>query len=397
MRRAIAVFDADSSSIRFALFEAGGSDAPLFRGVLEQIGIAPRLRVARPGGEILTEEQWASDGFDHKVATREVLSVALDLARQTPVVAVGHRVAHGGLTYSAPVQIDRQVLAALAALNAFAPQRQPHNLAPIQAILETAPYMLQVACFDTAFHCDQPPVAQSYALPRRFSEAGVRRYGFDGLAYEYVAARLAEIAPAAAAGRIVIARLGNSASLCAVRAGRSVAATTGFTAFDGLMMGTRCGALDPGVLIHLMDAYGLGPRELETVINRQSGLLGVSGLSSDMGELRASGRPAAAEAIDLFVYRIVREVGSMAAALGGLDGLVFTGGLGESDAETRAAVAKGCRWLGLELDPTRNALGAGTISPLDAPIACWVIPTDEERMVAHHTKAVLNGAAPLSA
>jgi acetate kinase len=236
-----------------------------------------------------------------------------------------------------------------------------------------------------------------FALPREYTEAGVRRYGFHGLSYEYVSQRLREIAPRLAAGRVVIAHLGNGASLCALKDGVSVATTMGFTAVDGLVMGTRCGAIDPGVLIYLMDAYGMDARALEDLVYKRSGLLGVSGLSSDMRALRASSGASAIEAISLFVYRIVREIGSLAAALGGLDGLVFTGGIGEHDAEIRADVSAGCRWLGLDLDPSRNAVGEGRISIDASPLEAWVIGTDEERMMVRHTAAVLGLPCALTA
>jgi acetate kinase len=307
----------------------------------------------------------------------------------TPVAAVGHRVVHGGTKYAAPVRVDPGVIAELRALVPLAPLHQPHNLAPIEAIAEGAPSIPQVACFDTAFHRAQPALAQMFALPRRLTEAGVRRYGFHGLSYEYVAGRLGELAPELAGGRVVVAHLGNGASLCALKAGRSVATTMGFTAVDGLMMGTRCGALDPGVMLYLMDAEGLDARALEDLVYRKSGLLGVSGVSSDMRELRASEAPAAAEAIALFVYRAVREIGSLAAALGGIDAIVFTGGIGENDAAARAEILDGCRWLGVVLDAQRNATGAGRISADGSSVAAWVIATDEERMIAHHTRAAL--------
>jgi acetate kinase len=290
------------------------------------------------------------------------------------------------------------VLAALRELIPLAPLHQPHNLGPIEAILEAAPQVPQVACFDTAFHHGQPGLAQMFALPRRFTDAGVRRYGFHGLSYEYVASHLAKVAPKLAAGRVIVAHLGNGASLCAMHAGRSIATTMGFTAVDGLVMGTRCGALDPGVMIHLIDAYGMDARALEDRVYRRSGLLGVSGVSSDMRALRASADPAAKEAIDLFVYRIVREIGSLAAALGGLDGLVFTGGIGENDAQAREDIVRSCRWLGLELDEAANRPGgaARRISRDGSAAAAWVVPTDEERMIARHTASLLS-TAPASA
>lgn len=389
MRGCIVVLNAGSSSIKFALYGIDSSESLLFRGQIQQIGVSPRLSVTNAQGEAIAEKSWPAEGFDHRVATREILKTGAELIRGTPVVAVGHRVVHGGTKYAAPVRVDPELIASLTTLVPLAPLHQPHNLAPIQAIAEAAPHIPQVACFDTAFHRGQPPLAQSFAIPRRFTESGVRRYGFHGLSYEYVTSRLSQLAPDLAAARVVIAHLGNGASLCAVHRGRSVASTMGFTAVDGLMMGTRCGSIDPGVLVYLMDEYKMDARAIEDLIYRQSGLLGVSGISSDMRGLRASSDPAAAEAIGLFVYRIIREIGSLAAALGGLDALVFTAGIGENDPATRAEVSAGCRWLGLELDEKRNADGKGRISTDASTVSAWVIPTDEERMILRHTSSVL--------
>jgi len=389
MSRSIAVLNAGSSSIKFAFFADENELRLTYRGLLEQIGVSPHLSVTDAGGAVVGERSWPSNGFDHKAATREILKVGVEIGREAPVAAVGHRVVHGGERHAAPIRVDRAVFEDLAKLTPLAPLHQPHNLAPIATLLEAAPHIPQVACFDTAFHRSQPPLAQMFALPRRFTAAGVRRYGFHGLSYEYVAGRLREVAPEIAGGRVIIAHLGNGASLCAVRDGRSVASTMGFTAADGLVMGTRCGAMDPGAMIHLMDAYGMGARELEDLIYKRSGLLGVSGVSSDMRALHASHEQAAKEAIDLFVYRVVREVGSLAAALGGLDGLVFTGGIGEHDAEVRAEIGAGCRWLGVLIDPTANATGVGRISPEAAPVRVLVLPTDEEHVVARQTRALL--------
>jgi acetate kinase len=389
MNRCIAVLNAGSSSIKVALYDAESRDRALYRGQIEQIGVSPRLRVVNAEGSPVVEQSWPADGFDHRTATRVLLDTCRELLHGTPVAAVGHRVVHGGTKYSAPIRVDADVMAALAKLAPLAPLHQPHNLAPINAIAEAAPHIPQVACFDTAFHRNQPALAQLFALPRKFTDAGVRRYGFHGLSYEYVSSRFREIAPELAKGRVVIAHLGNGASLCGLLAGSSVATTMGFTAVDGLVMGTRCGAIDPGVLIYMMDSYGMDARSIENLIYRESGLLGVSGISSDMRKLRASSDPAAAEAIALFVYRIVREVGSLAAALGGLDALVFTGGIGENDAAARAEIAEGCRWLGLSLDETLNARAAGRISTEGSRVPVWVVPTDEELMVAHHTATVL--------
>ena len=382
----IAVINAGSSSIKFGLYDAQDADVSLYRGQVAQIGLAPQLSVTNAAGDKIMDQRFET--LDHAGATQTIMETAVQLAAGT-IVGVGHRVVHGGTEYAAPVRIDAATLAALAKLTALAPLHQPHNLAPIEAVAQVAPDMPQVACFDTAFHRGQPPLAQLFAIPRALTDSGVRRYGFHGLSYEYVVSQIPTIAPALADKKLVIAHLGNGASLCAVQAGRSIASTMGFTAADGLVMGTRCGAIDPGVLIYLMDAQGMDARALEDLIYRQSGLLGVSGVSSDMRELRAAATPSAAEAIALFVYRIVREIGSMAAALGGLDGVIFTGGIGENDAATRAEVVSGCRWLGLELDPARNARSEGRISAEAASVGAWVVRTDEERMIARHTATTL--------
>jgi acetate kinase len=386
MSGCIAVINAGSSSIKFGLYQA--DDPPLlqYRGQVAQIGIKPQLTVKKADGEVIADRRL--EGLDHRAATQAIMDTAIKLVGGT-VRGVGHRVVHGGMAYAAPTRIDAATLTELAKLSPLAPLHQPHNLAPIEAIAEAAPHIPQVACFDTAFHAGQPHLAQLFAIPSALTESGVRRYGFHGLSYEYVSARLREIDPPLAGKRVVIAHLGNGASLCAVRDGKSLASTMGFTAADGLMMGTRCGAIDPGVLIYLMDVHGMDARALEDLIYRRSGLLGVSGVSSDMRELRASAEPAAAEAIALFVYRVVREIGSMAAAMGGVDGLVFTGGIGENDAAIRAEVAEGCRWLGLQLDPALNRRGEGRISAATSRIAVRVVPTDEERMIAQHTAKVL--------
>jgi acetate kinase len=390
MRGCIAVINAGSSSIKFALYGTDRDESLLFRGQIQGIGVSPHLSAANARGETVAEKTWPAKGFDHHAATREILQTSSKLIQGTPVAAVGHRVVHGGTKYATPTLITPEVIASLAELVPLAPLHQPHNLSPIRAIAEAAPHIPQVACFDTAFHRGQLQLAQSFAIPRRFTESGIRRYGFHGLSYEYIASRLHEIAPGVADSRVVVAHLGNGASLCAIHHGRSVASTMGFTAVDGLMMGTRCGNIDPGVLLYLMDEYSMDARAIEDLIYRQSGLLGVSGISSDMRRLRATCSAAAAEAIALFVYRIVREVGSLAAALGGLEALVFTAGIGENDPATRAEVAAGCRWLGLELDESRNAAGRGRISTDASTVSAWVIPTDEERMILRHTSSLLS-------
>jgi len=389
MSERIAVVNAGSSSIKFALYEMGAPEATLFRGQIEQIGISPKLRVTNAGGAVVEQKEWHAKELDHRLATREILQIATKLLGGAKVTAVGHRIAHGGTKYAAPTRINAEVMAELTRLIPLAPLHQPHNLAAITAIAEAVPSLAQVACFDTAFHRGQPNLAQLFALPRKFTDAGVRRYGFHGLSYEFVMSKIRGVAPKYADSRIVIAHLGNGASLCAIDHGRSVATTMGFTALDGLVMGTRCGSIDPGVLLYLMDSCAMDARAVENLLYRQSGLLGVSGISPDMRKLRASPTLEAAEAISLFVYRVIREIGSLAAALGGLDALVFTGGIGENDAATRAEIVEGCRWLGISLDKTRNAGGRGRISTDDSAVAAVVVPTDEEQMIARHTASVL--------
>ena len=307
MSQCIAVINAGSSSIKFALYDAASEETCLFRGQIDTIGVAPRLRVADAKGGIVEERSFSSEGFNHDAAMREILSLRATLLRGASVAGFGHRVVHGGLSYDSPVRVTQGVLDDLARLAPLAPLHQPHNLAPIRTILNVAPQIPQVACFDTAFHRSQSHLAQAFALPRRFTDTGVRRYGFHGISYEFLAVRFGELAPTLANARIVFAHLGNGASMCAVKDGRSVATTMGFTAVDGLMMGTRCGAIDPGVVLYLMREEGMDAATIEDLIYRQSGLLGVSGVSSDMRTLRASSDPAAAEAIALFVYRIVRN------------------------------------------------------------------------------------------
>lgn len=389
MSQRIAVINAGSSSIKFALFEEDGEQRLLFRGQIENIGVGPRLSVSDPEGETVAENEWGANDLNHASATKVILQTAIGLLGGKPVAGVGHRVVHGGTKFTAPTVVTKEVVTSLKELCPLAPLHQPHNLAPIEAIQTAAPHIPQVACFDTAFHQTQPHLAQSFALPRELTESGVRRYGFHGLSYEFVSGKLREVAPDYADKRIVIAHLGNGASLCAIHKGRSVATTMGFTAVEGLMMGTRCGSIDPGVLIYLMDEHKMDARALEALIYKKSGLLGVSGVSSDMRTLRSSEDPRAREAIDLFIYRIVREIGSLGAALGGLDGLVFTGGIGQRDAKTRREVAAGCAWLGAELDEDANAKGEGRIDAQSSRLPVWVLPTDEEGVIARHTSALL--------
>jgi len=394
MVRQIAVINAGSSSIKFAVFNDDPAQALIFRGQIENIGVAPRLTAEGPDGAELVETKWGANEVTHRSATRIILETSIALLGGEAVEGIGHRVVHGGTSFTAPTLITRDVLSSLAKLNPLAPLHQPHNLAPIETIMAEAPHIPQVACFDTAFHQTQPHLAQAFALPREITDAGVRRYGFHGLSYEYVSRKLHEVAPDLAEKRVIIAHLGNGASLCALERGRSVATTMGFTAVEGLMMGTRCGSLDPGVLIYLMDQRKLDARGLEDLVYKKSGLLGVSGITSDMRTLRQSDDPRAREAIDLFIYRIVREIGSLAAALGGLDGIVFTGGIGQRDAKTRREVIAGCGWLGAVIDDKANALGEGRIDGEGSKLPVWVLPTDEERVIAGHTAALIGRSPP---
>ena len=389
MAERIAVINAGSSSIKFALFEDDPDQSLLFRGLLENIGVGPKLAVEDAAGKKIVENEWQANELDHRTGTTAIFETVIGLLGGTPVAGVGHRVVHGGSKFTAPTPVTQDVVASLKNLCPLAPLHQPHNLAPIEAILRAAPHVPQVACFDTAFHQTQPQLAQAFALPREITDTGVKRYGFHGLSYEYVSARLRVVAPEYADKRIIIAHLGNGASLCAIDKGRSVATTMGFTAVEGLVMGTRCGSLDPGVLIYLMDEHKMDARALESLVYKKSGLLGVSGITSDMRTLRASEDIRAREAIDLFIYRIVREIGSLTAALGGLDGLVFTGGIGQRDVKTRREVVAGCGWLGAAIDDQANTDGEERIETASSKLPVWVLPTDEERVIARHTAALV--------
>jgi acetate kinase len=396
MADAILVLNAGSSSLKFSVFLQGEPPEPLLRGQLEGLLTEPHFVARDHAGGVIADKHWAAGT---RLGHEGAIEFLFTWGRSGPlgghrIAAAGHRVVHGGLKFTRPVLVDANVLAALEALVPLAPLHQPHNLAAIKAIAQRAPELPQVACFDTAFHRTQPAVAQAFALPRRYTEEGVLRYGFHGLSYEYIAGVLPGTDARAAAGLTVVAHLGNGASMCALKGGRSVASTMGFTAVDGLPMGTRCGALDPGVLLYLMDRHGMDARALETLIYQQSGLLGVSGISSDLRTLLASPAPQAAEALDLFVYRIGRELGSLAAALGGLDALVFTGGIGENAATIRARVCRDAAWLGLELDTAANDAGGPRISRAESRVTAWVIPTNEELMIAQHTRRLLAGKWP---
>ena len=387
MNDALLVVNAGSSSIKFALFPLAAEipRRPSLSGQIEGIGagLGTTLSAVDGGGQTLAHRPLA-DCHDHHRAIAFLLDW-LDRHGAHDVAAVGHRVVHGGLDYHEPLLIDYASLEALAGLIPLAPLHQPHNLEAIRALLKLRPELPQVACFDTAFHRSQPPLAQAFALPRAISAQGVRRYGFHGLSYEYIAHILPEYLGERADSRVVVAHLGNGASMCAMSQRKSTATTMGFTALDGLMMGTRCGNLDPGVLLYLIEQQGMDARSLSRLLYHQSGLLGVSGISQDMRELLASEQPAAKEAVDLFCYRIARELGSLVAALNGLDVLVFTGGIGEHAAPVREAICTQARWLGVEIDAAANSTDAARISAAGSGIAVLVLPTNEEWMIARHT------------
>ena len=390
-REAIAVLNAGSSSLKFSLFvaQAGGLDL-IARGQAEGLFTSPRFVAKDAQGNVLDEKAWGEGvALGHEGALDHLVAVLRAKFGGHRLSAVGHRVVHGGQEYARPIRVTPAIVEALEKYVPLAPLHQPHNLSPIKLLLSRDPSLPQVACFDTAFHRGQPRVAQAFAIPRAISDRGVLRYGFHGLSYEYIAHALPDYDARAASGRTVALHLGNGASMCAMQGGKSVASTMGFTAADGLPMGTRCGNLDPGVVLYLMDELGMDTRRVERLIYQESGLLGVSGISSDMRTLEASGDPHAKEAIDLFAYRIGRELGSHAAALGGLDAIVFTAGIGEHSVSLRERVCRDAAWLGVELDPGANARGGPRISTPGSRTAAWVIPTNEELMIARHTLAVL--------
>lgn len=388
MPETILVANAGSSSLKFELFDIGsdGSPASRLEGRVEGIGSRPRLLIKTADGGLLIDETYR----ENKIRDLpEALALARDrlvglLSGRMPV-ALGHRVAHGGPTYSGPVLVDDAVLTELERFVSLAPLHQPNNLAPIKSLRERAPEIPQVACFDTAFHRGHSPLADRYAIPEPLYTEGVRRYGFHGLSYEYVAARLPDIAPDIAQGRVVIAHLGSGASMCAIRAGRSVESTMGFTALDGLPMGTRSGQIDPGVVLYLLTEKRMKAKAVEHLLYHECGLKGLSGISGDIRDLLASDRAEAKLAVDFFVYRIALFAGALASAMGGIDAFVFTAGIGENAPTVRAAVAQRLEWLGLELDGEANGRGGPRISRQGARVACYVIPTDEELMIARHT------------
>jgi acetate kinase len=390
---AVLVVNAGSSSVKFQIFAVTGQEAlrRVLKGQVEGIGSRPRMRAQASEGALLIDRQYGAEDIADVPAA---IAVAADWLRQTQdvkLVAVGHRVVHGGPDYDRPLLIDQDVLARLELYVPLAPLHQPNNLAPIRSLLALRPSVPQVACFDTAFHRQHSALADRYAIPERFYREGVRRYGFHGLSYEYIAGHLQDIAPDIASGRVIVAHLGSGASMCALAGGRSIESTMGFTALDGLPMGTRSGQIDPGVLLYLLTQKGMSAKDIEALLYRDSGLKGLSSLSGDMRELEASDSPAGALAIDYFVYRIALSAGMLAAALGGLDAFVFTAGIGENSPMIRGRVAGQLAWLGALCDPVANGAGKSIISEPHSKIGLYVVPTDEELMIARHALAVLEG------
>jgi acetate kinase len=392
---AILVLNAGSSSIKFSLFP--GDQRPTRLGLFcegECAGLGHRVHfTAKDRAGVSLVDEYLANGVSHEDALAALLRWLAERFPQHRLIAAGHRVVHGGLVYQGPVRIDDEVIAELTRLVPLAPLHQPHHLAAIAALSKLHPTLPQVACFDTSFHLTQPAVATTFALPRRLTDEGVRRYGFHGLSYEYIAGVLPDVIGAAAAdGRVVVAHLGSGASMCAMQQRKSVATTMGFTALDGLPMSRRCGSLDPGVVLYLIEQKRMTAAAVSDLLYNSSGLLGVSGLSDDMKTLLASEEPHAAEAIELFVYRIGRELGSLAAALGGLDALVFTAGIGEHAAEIRRRVCEQAGWLGFDIDEAANAAGGPRLTSAGSRASAWMIPTDEDLVIARHTQRLIGDA-----
>jgi acetate kinase len=388
---AILVVNAGSSSVKFQIFGIEKADAlrRLIKGQLDGIGTRPRLSAERSDRSSLIDKTYASSEIADVPAAIATVASWLRQTQSLNLLAVGHRVVHGGPKYDRPVVIDQAVVADLEQYVSLAPLHQPNNLAPIRTLMRARPELLQVACLDTAFHHGHRAVADHYAIPERFYAEGVRRYGFHGLSYEYVAQRLREVAPTVAAGRTIVAHLGSGASMCALADGRSIESTMGFTALDGIPMGTRPGQIDPGVLLYLLSEKGMTPTAVQDLLYRDSGLKGLSGISNDMRDLQSSSDPRAILAVDYFVYRVGLNAGMLAAALGGLDAFVFTAGIGENSPTIRARIAEKLAWLGVVFDPAANAAGKSLISRPQSRVAVLVVPTDEELMIAQHTLAFL--------
>ena len=393
---AVLTLNAGSSSLKFALFEGGQSASATARGEVDDLDSSPHLLVRNAAGTTLLEKQWP----DHPTGLFATMLAAIfafmdgHLGRDG-LTAVGHRIVHGGPTHTAPALVTPKLLSGLQALIPLDPLHMPHNLAPMHAVAAARPGLLQVACFDTAFHHTLPPVARAVALPRKLTEAGIRRYGFHGLSYEYIAGELKRHAPDLVRGRVIVAHLGAGASLCAMLDGDSVATTMGFSALDGLVMATRCGSLDPGIILYL-GRQGHSFDDIEDMLYHRSGLLGVSGLSGDLRKLIASDSTDAREAIELFSYRVATEVGALVAALGGLDGLVFTAGIGQHAPMIRTLICDRLAWLGVQINEGANQASAPCISTPDSAIEVRVLATDEEVMIARHTRALIKGMASIS-
>jgi acetate kinase len=385
------VLNAGSSSLKFCVYARPQDGAWRLeaRGQIEGIGTSPRLSAKDGAGERLADEKLDASVRDGRAALESLAAWLRSRYGGARVLGVGHRVVHGGAGYAGPTIVTPKVMEELRALVPLAPLHQPYNLAAIEAVSERLPGVPQVACFDTSFHRGAPAVAELVPLPREIRSKGVQRYGFHGLSYEYIASVLEEQAPEIARGRVIVAHLGSGASVCALRNGRSVDHSLGFTALDGLCMGTRPGALDPGVVLYLFQGLGLSAKEVETLLYKKSGLLGLSGTSNDMRDLTGSSEPDARLAMDYFVYRAAREIGGLAAVLGGIDGLVFTAGIGENSAEIRARIGEACAWLGVELDAEANTRKGPRISRPGSKAQAWVIPTNEELMIARHTGSLL--------
>lgn len=387
MNRSILTINAGSSSLKFALFNIG--DTGLRRTMHGKVGAttaSPYLTAHDEDGRLIAEHRWGSAAHvEYDDFLNLVLQVACTRLQDGQLIAVGHRVVHGGSSFIQPLRIDAQVLDGLEALVSLAPLHLSQNLAAMKCLRKLLPDLVQVACFDTAFHVGHEPVIDRYGLPRELEQAGIRKYGFHGLSYEYIAKTLKQTFPELAEGRVIAAHLGNGASLCAMKNGCSVDTTMGFSALDGLVMGSRCGALDPGVVLYLLQENKKTPEEVAHLLYHQSGLLGVSGISSDMQVLLGKNDPRAADAVELFVFRMVREIGALMASLGGLDAIVFTGGIGEHAAQIRHLVVERLGWLGAAIDPVANHTNELRISSHESAIQALVIPTDEERMIATHT------------
>jgi len=390
MADAILTINAGSSSIKFALFELGAELTRVAEGLAEGIGTAPHLLI-KAGGKVALEKRWPEHAPEtHEELMGEVLDWVENHLGDDELVGAGHRIVHGGVRYTAPTKLDKEVFTDLTKLDPLAPLHEPHNLAAIRTVFTLRPELPQVGCFDTAFHHTMPTVATRVAIPRAFWAEGVRRYGFHGLSYEYIAEQLRAVSPHLAKGRVIVAHLGNGASLCALKNGVSIESTMGFTALEGLIMGTRCGSIDPGVLLYLGQEHGMDANAITDLLYKKSGLLGVSGISPDVRTLLASPAPEAAEALEMFTYSIAKHAGALISVLGGLDGIVFTAGIGEHAAPVRAAVCERLAWTGLELNAQANAANEVSISTPNSAVEVHVIPTNEELMIARHTLALVS-------